>query len=322
MRLTVGNEAYKDRLFSFIFGNEAHKDWTLALYNAVNQTRYTNPEDISIETLRQVLYMGMHDDVAFIIADMLSLWEQQSTYNPNMPLRMLEYTANLFEKLIRRNKQNKYGQRLIPLPTPRLAVFYNGTREAPDESTLRLADAFRPEHRNSADIAVNVRMINVNKGHSRAIMEACRPLTEYAWIVDSVRSLRSQGSLEFAIDTTLDRMPEDFQTKPFLEEHKAEVKSMLLTEYNEVETMEMFKREAREEGLMEGRKEGRREGRREGREEGRREGRKEGREEGRDSERLSSIRNIMKSFRLTAQQAMDALGIPAAEQPKYEAMIH
>ena len=43
---------------------------------------------------------------------------------------------------------------------------------------------------------------------------------------------------------------------------------MCLTEYNEVETMQLFKEEGRAEGRAEGRKEGREEGRVEGREEG------------------------------------------------------
>ena len=118
-----GSLTYKDRLFSFLFGNEQHKEWTLSLYNAINGTHYDNPDEISIETILQVLYMGMHNDVAFIIADQLSLYEQQSTYNPNMPLRMLEYTANLFEKYIKRESLNKYGHRLISLPVPRLVMF-------------------------------------------------------------------------------------------------------------------------------------------------------------------------------------------------------
>ena len=290
---TTGNEVYKDRLFTFIFGNEAYKAWTLELYNAINHTQYDNPEDISIETLRQVLYMGMHDDVAFVIADMLNLWEQQSTFNPNMPLRMLEYTANLFEKYIKREGLNKYSQRQIMLPTPRLIVFYNGLREAADESVLRLSDAFKPEHRDCADIAVNVRMININQGHSQTLMEDCRPLSEYAWIVDSIRTLRRSVSLEAAIDQTIDGMAGDFMTRPVLQAHKAEVKNMLLTEYNEVETMELFKKEWRAEG----------------------------REEGRDSERVRSIRQLMQSLKLTARQAMDALGIPAGEQSKYEALM-
>ena len=104
--------------------------------------------------------------MAFIIADQLSLYEQQSTFNPNMPLRMLEYTANLFEKYIKREALNKYGHRQIMLPVPRLVVFYNGTEEKANETTLHLADAFAPERRDSADISVTVRMININKGHT------------------------------------------------------------------------------------------------------------------------------------------------------------
>ena len=235
--MPIGSPEYKDRLFSFLFGNGEHKEWTLSLYNAINGTQYDNPDDISIETIRQVLYMSMHNDVAFIIADQLSLYEQQSSFNPNMPLRMLEYTANLFEKYIKREALNKFGHRQIMLPVPRLVVFYNGLEEKADESLLRLSDAFAPEHRDSADINVTVRMININSGHSHGLMDCCRPLSEYAWSVDSVRQYNKTDDLEAAIDRTLDAMPDSFLIKPFLEEHRAEVKSMLLTEYNEVENL-------------------------------------------------------------------------------------
>ena len=237
--MATGSTEYKDRLFSFVFGNEEHKEWTLSLYNAINGTHYDNPDDISIETIRQVLYMGMHNDVAFIIADQLSLYEQQSTFNPNMPLRMLEYTANLFEKYIKREALNKYGHRQIMLPVPRLVVFYNGTEEKANETTLHLSDAFAPEHRDNADISVTVRMININKGHNQSLMDSCPPLNEYAWSVDSVRQYKKTDGLEAAIDRTLDTMPDSFLIKPFLEQHRAEVKNMLLTEYNEAETLEM-----------------------------------------------------------------------------------
>lgn len=292
-----GSQEYKDRLFSFLFGNEEHKDWTLSLYNAINGTSYDNPDDISIETIRQVLYMGMRNDVAFIIADQLSLYEQQSTFNPNMPLRMLEYTANLFEKHIKREALNKYGHRQIMLPVPRLVMLYNGTEEKADEQTLLLSDAFRPEHRPIADISVTVHMININKGHSLKLMEDCPPLNEYAWSVDSVRSFRKTDTLEAAIDKTLEQMPQSFLIKPFLEEHRAEVKNMLLTEYNEAETMELFKRDYLAEGMAKGRA--------------------EGMAKGQEAERVNSIRNLMRSLKVSAQQAMTFLGIPDSEQHKY-----
>lgn len=284
-----GNVEYKDRLFSFMFGNGEHKEWTLSLYNAINGTHYTDPEQISIQTIRQVLYMGMHDDVAFIIADMLSLYEQQSTFNPNMPVRMLEYTSNLMEKYIRQNRLNKYSRKQIMLPVPKLVVFYNGLDEEPDERMLKLSDAFKPEQRHNADISVTVRMININKGHNDRLMAVCEPLTEYAWIVDCIRNMQKTDNLEAAIDKTIDIIPQSFLTKPFLEAHRAEVKNMLLTEYNETETMEMFKEE----------------------------GRAEGRTEGSENERIKNIRSLMASLKLTARQAMDALGIPLSEQDRY-----
>ena len=287
--MAEGSPEYKDRLFSFVFGNKAHKEWTLSLYNAINGTHYDNPDDISIETIRQVLYMGMHNDVAFIIADQLSLYEQQSTFNPNMPLRMLEYTAYLFEKYIKREALNKYGHRQIMLPVPRLVVFYNGVEEKENEMTLHLSDAFAPEHRDSADISVTVRMININKGHSQSLMDSCPALNEYAWSVDSVRQYKKTDTLEAAIDKTLDSMPDSFLIKPFLEQHRAEVKNMLLTEYNEAETLEMFKRDYLAEG----------------------------RAEGEEHERLNTIRKLMKSLSMTAQQAMTVLEIPPSEQGKY-----
>ena len=257
MDLSGDTREYKDRLFCFIFGSEAHKDWTLSLYNAVNGSSYTDPSQITIATLTQVVYMGMHNDVAFLIADEVNLYEQQSTYNPNMPLRLLQYTGNIYEKLITLWKKNKYGKSLIHLPVPRLVVFYNGTTDMPGESEQHLSDAFPEERRGDADISVRVRMININKGRMPVQVSACKPLDEYAWLVDRVRRA-DDASPEAAVDAALNDMPDSFVIKPFLEANKVEVKKMLLTEYNETRTMEMFKEEGRKEGRAEGRVEGKR----------------------------------------------------------------
>ena len=95
------NDEYKDRLFSFIFGQEENKKWTLELYNAVNGSHYENPDEIQITTIREVLYLGMHNDVSFMISDEMNLYEQQSTYNPNMPVRQLQYCG-----IVRRIKRD------------------------------------------------------------------------------------------------------------------------------------------------------------------------------------------------------------------------
>ncbi len=248
MRVTNELREYKDRLFCYIFGSETHKEWTLSLYNAVNNSHYTEPNDIVITTLTQVVYMGMHNDVAFLITDEVNLYEQQSTFNPNMPLRLMQYTGNIYEKLITLWHKNKYGKTLISLPIPKLVVFYNGKADEPDEWTLRLSDAFPEAKRDEADIAVRVRMININKGRNVQVVSACKPLDEYTWLVDRIRVNERSAELESAIDAALDAMPDDFQIKPYLEANRVEVKRMLLTEYNEAKTMELFKEEGRAEG--------------------------------------------------------------------------
>jgi len=184
------------------------------------------------------------------------MYEQQSTFNPNMPLRLMQYTGNVYEKLIMLWQKNKFGKKLIQLPVPKLVVFYNGTTEEPDETVLNLSDAFPEDRRNDADISVRVRMININTGRSPKVVEACKPLDEYTWLVGRIREREKVMPLEAAVDAALDEMPDDFLIRPYLEANRVEVKKMLLTEYNETRTMEMFKNEGREEGRQEGRQEG------------------------------------------------------------------
>ena len=53
--------------------------------------------------------------------------------------------------------------------------------------------------------------------------------------------------------------------------------------------------------------------------EGIQEGRREGMRECKDEGILTSLKNLMSNMNLTLQQAMDALGIPAADWPRYMA---
>ena len=78
------NRKYKDRLFRKIFNNK--KD-LLQLYNAINNTSYTNEEDLIITTLEDTIVLSMKNDLSFIISTDMNLYEHQSTFNPNMPIR-------------------------------------------------------------------------------------------------------------------------------------------------------------------------------------------------------------------------------------------
>ena len=251
--MATDNVQYKDRLFNFLFGSEENKEWTLSLYNAVNGSHYTDPSMIKITTIREVMYLGMHNDVSFLISNEMNLYEQQSTYNPNMPVRLLQYAGNLYERYFKENSLNKYGARLLQLPVPKLVVFYNGKKEQPDEMILKLSDSF-PEG-SDADIEVKVRMLNVNVGRNTLLLDACKPLGEYSWLVDEIRrnnTTNDEDGMSSAVDRAISDMPDSFVIKSFLELHRTEVKGMLLTEYNEAEAMELFREEGRAEGRAEG----------------------------------------------------------------------
>lgn len=117
------NREHKDRLFRFIFSN---KENLLSLYNALNGTAYNNVEDLEVTTMEDVIYIDMKNDVSFLLDCELNLYEHQSTFNPNLPLRGLLYFGKQYNKYVEKNKCNIYGTKLIELPTPKYVVFFNG----------------------------------------------------------------------------------------------------------------------------------------------------------------------------------------------------
>ena len=251
------NREHKDRLFKMIFGKPEHRDWTLSLYNAVNGTTYEDPSQITFNTMEDSLYMGMKNDVSFVLNMWLNLYEHQSTFNPNEPVRCLMYLGRLWSKELLGNKYlNIYGQKLVVLSVPKFVVLYNGTLEEPDEQILKLSSAFPENIRDQADVELRVRMINVNHGHSADVMDKCRSLYEYAWLIDKIREYNKDKDLEEAIDMALEEMPDDYIIKAFLTANREEVRMSILTEYDEQKLMNRFWEEGREEGLEEGRKEG------------------------------------------------------------------
>ena len=242
----------KDRLFKFIFGHPDNRQWTLELYNAVNGTDYKDADELQFNTIGEALYLRMKNDISFIIYFEMNLWEHQSTFNPNMPMRFLRYAASLYEKFIATTDYYEYSSTLQKIPTPKCVCFYNGTQDQPEKQVLSLSDAYEGK----GDIEVNVTMLNINYGKNRKLMEACAPLKEYAWLVDAVR--RHQGErmdLDAAVDASVDEMPGDFVIHEFIIANRAEVKSMLLTEYNEEKIMEKERQEGEKRGEKRGQKE-------------------------------------------------------------------
>ena len=189
----------------------------------------------------------MQNNTSFLISDIMSVYEHQSSYNPNMPLRMLGYTDELYAGYVTKHRLNKYGSAQLQLPVPRLVVFYNGKEDTEDEVILKLSDSFPEGLRSESDIEIRVRMLNINYGRNKELLEACRPLSEYAWFIREIREHRGTYGIETAVDMSLDAMPEEYGIKEFLLIHKAEVCRMLARDYSEEEIRELFKEDGRRE---------------------------------------------------------------------------
>ncbi len=158
---------YKDRLFRFVFGSEENKVHILSLYNALRGTEYTDADQIEITTLDDVIYLGMKNDVSL---DM-NLFEHQSTYNPNMPLRGFSYFARLYEQYISEHDLDIYGTKSVKIPAPRYIVFYNGEKPCEERTALKLSDAFMGKAEGYEWTAT---MLNINQGFNQALMEKCK----------------------------------------------------------------------------------------------------------------------------------------------------
>ena len=243
------NRTYKDRLFKIIFED---KKELLSLYNALTGKNYQNPDELEINTIDDVIYMHLKNDMSFILDDWQNLFEQQSTFNPNQPLRGFFYFADLYK--VKYFGKKIYSTRLLKIPTPQYIVFYNGTANMPDRKELRLSDAFQ-QPTEQPDIEVVAHMLNINYGHNKELMERCRKLKEYAQFIDIIRHYlkeNKQWTNEQAISKAIDDCIQNNILRDILQKERLRVMASILSEFDEVGYKEMIQDEAIEDGEIRG----------------------------------------------------------------------
>ena len=181
----------------------------------------------------------------------LNLYEQQSSFNPNMPLRGLMYLSKQYEKYVEDHHLNVYRGTLCKVPAPRYIVFYNGNDIQPDKKELKLSDAFiTPVH--DAALEVTAIMLNINYGQNKRIMKSCAPLNDYSKFVSYVKMNQRKGlAVQDAVSIAVEKAIEENLLDGFFAEHKAEVIGMILTEYDE----EFVHKGWFEDGVIKGRQE-------------------------------------------------------------------
>ena len=238
----TANRIYKSRIFAMLFSD---RNELLKLYNAINGTSYDDPELLQINTLENAVYMSMQNDVSFIIEMRLHLYEHQSTYSPNLPVRYLLYVADVYSDYTK--DMNLYGSRPVKLPTPKFVIFYNGQAEQPDRKEVKLSELFTISE-SEPSLELTAVMLNINKGHNRKLMETCRTLHDYAEYTSRVREYAAEMSLDEAVERAITECISEGILADFLRKNRAEAKKVSIYEYDE----ERHMRQTREEGVEEG----------------------------------------------------------------------
>ena len=225
----TANRKYKDTVFRMLFSDRKN---LLSLYNAINGTAYENADDLEIVTLENAIYMGMKNDLAFIIDTNLFLYEHQSTYNPNMPLRDLFYISSEYQKLV--DHKSLYSSTQQKIPAPSFIVFYNGTEKKADRWENTLSEAYETP---TADpkLELKVLTLNINEGYNKDLMEQCHTLREYAQYVAKVREYARTTELNTAVEQAVNDCIQSGILAEFLRKHKSEVIAMSIFEYDKEE---------------------------------------------------------------------------------------
>lgn len=242
----TANRKYKDTVFRKLFSDRKN---LLSLYNAINGTAYMDASQLEIVTLDNAIYMGMKNDLAFIINTNLFLYEHQSTYNPNMPLRDLFYISGEYQKLV--DLKSLYTSTRLRIPTPNFIVFYNGTEKNEDRWVEYLSGSYE-NMSGEPNLELKVIILNINVGHNKKLMEECQTLREYAQYVAKVRRYSEEMELNTAVECAVSESIQEGILKEFLQKNRAEVIAMSIFEYNEEEEKRKLRKAEYEAGMAEG----------------------------------------------------------------------
>jgi hypothetical protein len=262
------NREYKNSVFSLLFGSP---EGIRGLYGAIAGVELPPDIPVTINTLEDALFKTKINDISAEIGDIqLLLIEHQSSINPNMPARLLSYTARVYEKILTGKKNAKlYGKKGVTLPRPEFIVLYNGEEPFPDSADLKLSESF-------ADLSVlglpagaapklelAARVYNINEGHNREITQRNETLSGYVSFIARTREFetelsggRKRGDISKEERASIKKTAMERAIKwcighgvlqEFLSLHGTEVMNMLFDEWNLEEALVVEREEGREE---------------------------------------------------------------------------
>ena len=293
---------YKDNVFCMLYRDKKN---LLELYNALNDSNYTNVDDLEVTTLKDGSYMKYKNDASFVLNMSLYMFEQQSSKNENMPLRFLHYLSDVYREMF--GNELLHRKTMMRIPVPYFVTFYNG-KEKWDRDKLTLAEMFE-KHVDNPQIDLQVKVIDING--DAEILKKCKSLRDYMTFVEKVRKKTDDEKINVreAVIQAIDECIEENILVDFFKEHREEIVEVSIYDYEEEKVRKTLADEAREEGLAEGIKEGIEKGIEKGIEEG---------------EILTKINQIMKKVRKSKSLPTIASELEEEEadiKPIYDAVV-
>ena len=252
------NREYKSDVFSMLMEDKAN---ALEVYNALNGSAFTDPEVVEIVQLEKGVSLSIRNDASYIIDMNFCLYEHQSTYNRNMPLRSMIYFVNALDDWLKENGHDLFGRKRIMIPTPHFVVFYNGVEKRQEYEEMRLSQSFYHQME-EPEIELVCKAYNINPQNNQELKRKSTVLAGYTYFVEKVRENQKKNmSLAEAIDAAIEDCIQNHILEDFLRSRKDEVRKMTHLDYTWEKREKLIRKEEYEDGRAAGRAEGRAEGR-------------------------------------------------------------
>lgn len=232
---------FKDNVFCMLYRDKRN---LLDLYNALNNSHHTNVDELEVTTLNGGSYMKYKNDASFLLTMNLYMFEQQSSKNPNMPLRFLHYLSDVYRNMYSNDMLHRRS--MIKLPVPHFVTFYNGLEKwIETDEEIKLSDMFELPV-DKPEIEIEVRVININGNAD--ILKRCKTLHDYKTFVNKVRHKTDVDKLDIrtAVINAIDECIEEGILVDFFEEHREEVVEVSIYDYDEEKTRKTLFEEAKE----------------------------------------------------------------------------
>ena len=218
-------------------------------------TNFTDPNELQINTIENVVYISMHNDISFLVDTEMNLFEEQSSYNPNMPLRGYIYFGILYQTYLSQNDLNLISSSRVMIPTPKFYVFYHGGPRQPERWKMKLSDSFLGKDE-SGDYQWTATIINLHPNHNATLNKNCVPLYHYVKFVSMITANKKAGlENKEAIVKAVDQAIQEKLLEGFFKIHKAEVIGMCLEAVSEEEARRIWHKDGFTEGEQKGRSE-------------------------------------------------------------------